>query len=118
MAMNIQGKIWGSTQNLFFKNNVEIHRIQTNKGGSCSKHKHEYKYNMFFVESGKLKIKVWKNDYNLIDETVLTNQQSTVVKPGEYHTFESLEDTIAYEIYWVELLENDILRENCGEIKK
>ena len=33
---NIQGKIWGKTQGLFNKNNVEIHRIETNKGGFCS----------------------------------------------------------------------------------
>ena len=30
---------------------------------------------------------------------------------NEYHKFEALEDTIAYEIYWVELNEKDIIRE-------
>jgi mannose-6-phosphate isomerase-like protein (cupin superfamily) len=115
--MDKHGKVWGSTQNLFFKNNVEISRIQINKRGCCSKHKHEHKYNMFFVEIGKLKIKIWKNDYNLIDETILESQQSTTVKPGEYHTFEALEDTIAYEIYWIELCVQDIIRETCGEVK-
>ena len=39
---NIQGKIWGKTQALFNKNNVQIHRIETKKGGYCSKHKHEH----------------------------------------------------------------------------
>ena len=39
---NIQGKVWGSTGPLFFKNNVEIHRIEVVKGGFCSKHKHEH----------------------------------------------------------------------------
>jgi quercetin dioxygenase-like cupin family protein len=109
--MNRYGKIWGSAQNLFFKNNVEINRIQINKNGYCSKHKHEHKYNMFFIERGKLKIKVWKNDYYLVDETILETQQSNIVNPGEYHTFEALEDTIAYEIYWTELSDQDIIRE-------
>lgn len=112
--MNTQGKIWGNTAELFNKNNVEIHRIETNKGGFCSKHKHEHKYNAFFVERGKLLVTVWKNDYNLIDQTIIGDQQMTIVKPGEFHKFESLEDTIAYEIYWVELSSSDIVRENCG----
>ena len=41
--MNIQGKVWGSTSNLFSKNNVEINRITCDKGGYCSEHKHESK---------------------------------------------------------------------------
>ena len=72
MNLHKQGKVWGSTQPLFNKNNVEIHRIKTNKGGYCSKHKHEHKYNCFYVERGLLKITVWKNDYDLVDETMLT----------------------------------------------
>ena len=38
--MEKQGKVWGGTQLLFSKNNVEIHRIETVSGGYCSKHKH------------------------------------------------------------------------------
>ena len=111
---NIQGKVWGSTKPLFCKNNVEIHRIETNKGGFCSKHLHKHKYNLFYIESGKLKITAWKNDYDLIDETIISAGEATCVPPGEYHTFEALEDTTAYEIYWVELSSKDIERENCG----
>ena len=60
--MNKQGKIWGETSPIFNKNNVEIHRIEIKKGGYCSKHKHEHKFNAFFVEKGKLQISVWKNN--------------------------------------------------------
>jgi len=109
-----QGKVWGTTQLLFFKNNVELHRISAEAGGYSSKHVHEHKFNAFYVESGKLKITAWKNDYDLVDETIITASQTTVVPPGEYHMFEALEDTIAYEIYWVELPEKDIVREGCG----
>ena len=114
MINNIQGKVWGDTQCLFFKNNVEIHRINTKKGGYCSKHMHEHKYNAFYIEKGKLKITAWKNDYDLVDETIVTDQQMTICPPKEYHMFEALEDTVAYEIYWVELLKKDIVRENHG----
>lgn len=112
--MNIQGKVWGSTSELFNKNNVEIHRIEANKGGYCSVHKHEHKYNLFFVEKGELLVKVWKNDYNLIDDTFIQTGEMTIVKPGEFHQFEALEDTIAYEIYWTEISSDDIVRKNCG----
>ena len=112
--MNIQGKIWGSSQLLFLKNNVEIHRIDAKKGGYCSKHKHNYKHNLFFIEKGQLKITIWKNDYDLVDETIISDQQMSVVKPKEYHKFEALEDTVAYEIYWTELDADDIVREDCG----
>lgn len=112
--MEIVGKIWGSTSPLFHKNNVEIHRIEIKKGFKCSKHKHLSKYNMFFIEKGKIEVLVWKNSYDLVDTTVIQTQQSTVVAPGEYHLFQALEDTVAYEIYWVELLANDIQREDVG----
>jgi mannose-6-phosphate isomerase-like protein (cupin superfamily) len=110
----IFGKVWGNTQCIFNTNNVSIHRINIQKGSQCSKHYHLHKFNTFFVESGKLKILVWQKDYDLIDETILSASQSTVVKPGLYHMFYALEDTIAYEIYHTELDENDIIRETCG----
>lgn len=109
-----QGKVWGNTQSILLKNNVEIHRIEIDAGGYCSKHKHEHKYNAFFIEKGKLKITIWKNDYDLIDETILSDQELSIVSPQEYHMFHAIEDTIAYEIYWTEISSSDIIRENHG----
>lgn len=116
MNLHKQGKVWGSTQPLFNKNNVEIHRIEINKGGYCSKHRHIFKHNCFYVESGELEITAWKNDYELVDVTVLTAGEATTVPPGEFHTFKCLEDCVCYEIYWVELLQDDIDREDHGGI--
>jgi len=112
--MNKHGKVWGCTKNLFCKNNVEIHRIEVKEGGYCSKHKHNHKYNSFFVERGRLKITVWKNDYELVDETIISDQEMSTVQPKDYHKFEAIEDTVAYEIYWTEIDKEDIIRENCG----
>lgn len=114
---SIQGKVWGETQLLFSKNNVEFHRIEVKAGGYSSKHCHKHKFNTFYIEKGKLRITVWKNDYDLVDETVITSSQFTEVPPGEYHMFEALADTVAYEVYWVELQPKDILRDNCGGVK-
>ncbi len=112
--MFISGKIWGKASEIFNKNNVSIHRLLIYKNTMCSRHKHEHKYNIFFVESGKILVKEWKNEYALIDETILENGQMCIVSPGTYHEFNGLEDSIVYEIYYVELNNNDIIRENTG----
>ncbi len=54
----IAGKIWGQTELLEANGVLEFHRIEAQAGGVCSKHKHQYKWNGFFVESGKLIIRV------------------------------------------------------------
>ena len=112
--MDKQGKVWGYTSELFNKNNVEVHRISANSNSHCSKHCHEHKYNMFFVEKGKMTIKRWKNDYDLVDITELEEGQTCVVPPGEYHQFLVKEYCIAYEFYWVEVNPKDIVRESVG----
>ena len=111
------GKVWGETELIHANGVLEFHRIQTVKGGVCSKHMHGFKWNGFFVEKGKLLIRVWKNDYDLVDETVLENGDFTQVKPGEFHQFEALDDTIAFELYWAEFVHNDIIRESVGTMK-
>lgn len=108
------GKIWGETRLIHANGTLELHRIEVKKGGFCSKHKHAWKWNGFFVESGELKIKVWKNDYDLVDETILKAGDFTRVKPGEYHQFEALDDTVAFELYYAHFDHNDIIRESVG----
>ena len=44
---NIAGKIWGQTELIEANGSCEFHRIDFVKGGTCSKHKHEYKWNGF-----------------------------------------------------------------------
>lgn len=111
----VRGKIWGNTKTLFNQNNVEIARIEAVKGGYCSEHKHEHKYNLFFVESGKMEVVIYRPDADAIieDRIILDKGESTYVEPGLYHKFSALEDTVAYEIYWVELNE-DIVRRVVG----
>ena len=65
------GKVWGQTELLEANGVLEFHRIEAAAGGVCSKHKHKFKWNGFFVESGEMIIRVWKGDYDLVDETYL-----------------------------------------------
>jgi len=112
-----QSKIWGETAKLFTKNNVEIHRIEINKGGYCSEHLHEYKYNQFFVESGEIEVTIFR-DNGIEETTILKDYDQTTVPPKLIHKFKANKDTIAYEIYWVAMEGTDIIRRTVGGIDK
>tara|TARA_B100000287_G_scaffold122092_1_gene113870 strand:- start:5689 stop:6033 length:345 start_codon:yes stop_codon:yes gene_type:complete len=111
------GKIWGKTELVEANSALEFHRIEMKKGGVCSKHLHEFKWNGFFVESGSMIVRVWQNDYDLVDETTLKAGDYTKVKPGLYHQFECIQSGVAFELYWAEFNHNDIVRENVGLLR-
>ena len=111
------GKIWGTTKLIEANGALEFHRIEMKKDGICSKHLHRYKWNGFYVESGKMLIRTWQRDYDLCDETILNPGDYHKVKPGLYHQFECLKEGVAYELYWAEFNHNDIVRETVGYIK-
>lgn len=114
----IKSKIWGTTEKIFDKNNVELDRIHIKKGGYCSKHYHKTKYNLFYVENGVLEIKVQENDSKITNSTILYTGQSTIIEPGKLHIFIAIEETVAYEFYWTELDQEDIVRQTFGGVMK
>ena len=59
-------------------------------------------------------IRVWQNDYDLVDETILLPGDFTQVKPGCIHQFEGIESGVAFELYWAEFNHNDIKRRTVG----
>ena len=111
------GKVWGITELILSNGVLEFHRIEGKEHGVCSKHKHNFKWNGFYVEKGELLIRVWKNNYDLVDETILTPGQFTAVPPGEFHQFEVIKDCVAFELYWAEFDHEDIQRETVGFVK-
>ena len=62
------GKIWGLTELVHGNQVLEFHRVEIKSGGYCSKHKHQFKWNGFYVEDGCLQIKVWKKGVADFDE--------------------------------------------------
>ncbi len=110
-----EGKVWGTTENIYSNSSFEFHRIEFKKDSECSKHKHQYKWNGFYVSQGTLLIRVWKNSYDLVDQTILKAGDFTKVKPGEYHQFKGLDDGVAFELYWAEFNHDDIERESVGK---
>lgn len=111
-----QGKIWGNTNALIVNPFFEFHRIEFNAGYKCSEHLHKHKINYFYVESGKMIVRVWQDadQEGLVDETVLTAGDFTQVKPGMIHQFEGIEDGVAFELYWAEFSHSDIVRRTIG----
>jgi mannose-6-phosphate isomerase-like protein (cupin superfamily) len=110
------GKIWGNTELIHANGVLEFHRIEFKAGYKCSEHEHKFKWNGFFVESGRMLVRVWQDadQAGLIDETVLEAGQFTQVKPGKVHQFEGLEDGVAFELYWAEFAHDDIVRRTVG----
>ena len=64
------GKVWGVTELLEANGVLEFHRIEYKAGYKCSEHEHQYKWNGFFVESGKMIVRVWQDgeQEGLVDE--------------------------------------------------
>ena len=111
----IAGKVWGQTELIHANGVLEFHRIDFKAGGVCSKHKHQFKWNGFYVMSGRMKVRVWQKDQqDLVDETILGPGDFTRVKPGYMHQFEGIEDGVAFELYWAEFNHDDIQRETIG----
>lgn len=111
-----QGKVWGTTELLEANSSLEFHRIEFKRNVCCSQHQHQTKYNGFFVESGRMMIKVWPDfdDLHTYDTTFLSNGDFMKVEPGLYHQFIGVEDGVAFELYWSELHTNDIQRRTVG----
>lgn len=113
--MQKSGKVWGETSLLFGNENFHIHKAEAKAGSQCSKHKHIHRNNMFLVLEGKLRIRVWKNTYDLEDLTLLDKDDWVVVEAGEYHRFEATTDCEFLEIYFLDPVSNaDIEREGVG----
>lgn len=114
---NRAGKVWGNTELIHANGILEFHRIEFEAGFKCSEHFHRHKINLFFVESGKMLIRVWqdKDQIGLVDETILEAGQYTQVDSGKVHQFEGIEKGVAFELYWApELKGDDIVRRTIG----
>ena len=93
--------------------------------------KHKIKKNFIFIDNLDFKllksVDIKKNPSKFLfiiisksgntTETILNAGDFTAVKPGLYHTFEGLEDGVAFELYWANFLHNDIERESVGHLK-
>jgi len=110
----IAGKVWGTTEQILSTPIIDVHSLKIKKKTACSWHMHERKWNGFVVISGKLRIEVRKNDYDLVDVTEIGPGELTSVPPGEYHRFVAEGDCEAIEFYYPDVLGHDIIRDGVG----
>lgn len=114
--MHKQGKAWGETVCLFKTPLAELHRIEVQPHGYCSVHLHEHKWNGFYVERGELLVKVWQPSGTL-DVTRLGPGDAVTVPAGVKHQFLALEQPcVAFELYSVDTLSEDIVRSSIGGV--
>jgi mannose-6-phosphate isomerase-like protein (cupin superfamily) len=111
-----QSKVWGDTQLIFVHHGVECHKIGFLRGGFCSQHRHQYKWNRFVVLEGRLLVRIFQS-FGKVDETTIGAGQITDVPPLVQHQFEGLDDGTALEFYWTVLDAGDIEREDAGGMK-
>lgn len=112
------GKVWGSTEIILSTPVLEIHRLLIKPNAHCSLHCHNFKWNYFLVLSGTLAIEVHKSSYQLVDVTELDAGDHTTVRPGEFHRFISGTVPVeALEVYYPEMLSEDIVRKDCGGVE-
>jgi len=104
-------KIWGENTEIFRNESTSVNFLNLVKGGTCSYHYHKFKYNVFFVIKGKLKVRTE------IGEHVLYPGHSFLVQPLLKHQFEAIEPTLAIEVMFVKYNPDDIIRESEGFIQ-
>ncbi len=112
--MKSAGKVWGTTTQIEANGSLEFHRIEFKANYQCSEHYHSTKSNGFFVEQGKMLIKTWPENTEIVDTTVLNAGDYMEVPAGVWHQFVGVTDGIAFELYWSEFDKDDIVRRSQG----
>ena len=102
-------KTWGDKNNIFENDTCEVSVLYLEPYQRCSWHRHDCKYNLFFVLSGKLVLKLEDGE-----SEVMPGQIFTTV-PGEYHEFQTRDEkTVCIEVMYVQYDSHDIQRVTLG----
>jgi len=112
--MDQQGKIWGTTSQLFASPFFSLHLLRIEQGGFSSEHRHERKLNHFHVLTGRLQIVEWRANDERPDVTEIGPGESMTVQVGGWHKFVALEPTVCLEVYEAAPVEEDIIRRTVG----
>jgi quercetin dioxygenase-like cupin family protein len=108
------GKLWGQTVPIEVNPFVAFHRAEIQQGFCCSRHFHAGRTNLFYCESGRVRIRAYQPN-GIEDETILTAGDWTECAPELEHRFEGLADSVVFELYWPRsMTENDIVRRDTG----
>lgn len=112
-------KLWGENRHVFAGSDFSIHHATIKAGGFSSRHCHECKYNLFYVVGGRLLV----HFYATPEETEpcrvagMGPGDRMVMAPGDWHRFEAETDVELVELYYVHIVEADIVRADEGGLK-
>jgi len=109
--MSMWPKIWGNNTEIFQNESTSVNVLNLIKGGTCSYHYHRFKANIFYVISGKFKVRTE------IGETILHPGDSCKIPPMLKHQFESMKKSIVIEVMYVSYNPDDIIRETEGFVQ-
>ncbi len=114
-------KIWGTTELVFDSFSATVNVLHVKKGGVCSWHYHDRKYNHFHVISGRFAVR-FRPGGKLTQVEMLPGESLTIYPGPEHrHEFEALEDSVVVETCFVKdersIDPNDIHRLRLGYYK-
>lgn len=102
-------KTWGEKFNVFQNDLCEVSILKLHPFQRCSWHKHQTKYNQFFVIEGELFIKTEWGTSSVKKGEIFTT------RPGEYHEFQTgVKNAVIQEIMYVKYDAEDIQRDILG----
>ena len=102
-------KVWGFKYRLLETATTVVDVLTLKKGGFCSWHYHDFKYNLFIVLEGKVIIET--DDYT----KVLIKGEYYAVAPKIKHQFIAKSKAKLMEVMYTNpVLEDDIIRERQG----
>ena len=105
-------KVWGERWQIRRDTASETTFLDLNAGFRCSWHRHITKYNLFVVLRGRIKLIVEEMEKRAVIE--LRAGETFQTRPGQWHEFQVVEDSMVIEVMYVEYDEGDIERENQG----
>ncbi len=102
-------KSWGAKWTLFQNDLCEVNILYLNPQNRCSWHRHQAKFNQFFVIEGEIHV---KTEYGTAK---VEKNQIFTTNPGGFHEFQTKEmPAIIQEIMFVKYDPSDIERETLG----
>jgi len=93
-----ESSIWGTWVRVYCDACVELRILQIQKGGFSSPHCHHTKANVFHVARGRVKLRMWVQDDQVVEHLAAPEGQPPCVPAGVMHQFHALEDSVVYEI--------------------
>lgn len=102
-------KTWGEKWNIFQSDLDEVSYLDLRSWQRCSWHRHQAKYNLFFVVEGEIWIKTTDGISHVRKNEIFTT------RPGEWHEFQTHEHPARIiEVMYVKYAAEDIERTEIG----